>query len=557
MMKTAVTSPNAFLSRLNPLSSRLTPRLFAAFWSLVFVVFYNSAFFGEVHKLVDVFSVGGALFALSLALLLWLLTFLILNLVVLPYIAKPLFILIIFGAASASYFMNAYGIVIHRLMIQNVVETDVSEAGGLFSGRLLFWLLLSIIPALMVARTRLTFGSLRGEAWSKVKTTAIALVLILLLIFSMSAQYASFFRNHKDIRQRANPLNFIYAAMSYAAQSNEVVVVAPIGTDAQLMPQALAATKPNLIILVVGETARADHFGINGYERDTTPQLAQENIINFSQVHSCGTETAVSVPCMFSQLARNDYTDKKAKSQESVLDVIHRAGIPVYWRDNNSSCKGVCDRVEYENIQQWTLPEVCNERECFDNALLHQLDEKLATMQGTRGAQTKLIVLHQKGSHGPDYYHRYPSDAEVFKPTCQTNQLHDCKDQEVVNAFDNTIRYTDQFLAKTIEWLRTNETNYNTAMIYFSDHGESLGENGLYLHGMPYVLAPEAQKHVPMFMWFSTGFEQAQAIDRTCLQQRTGDEFTHDNLFHTLLGLTQVSTKVYDPTLDMLQGCRH
>jgi lipid A ethanolaminephosphotransferase len=259
---------------------------------------------------------------------------------------------------------------------------------------------------------------------------------------------------------------------------------------------------------------------------------------------------------MFSVLTRDDYSDKKAKSQESVLDVIHHAGVPVFWRDNNSSCKGTCDRVDYENIQQWTLPELCNSRECFDNALLHEMDEKLAAMQGPNADKLKVIVLHPKGSHGPDYYNRYPEEEEVFKPACHTNQLSDCTQQEVINAFDNTIHYTDQFLAKTIAWLKASEGQYNTAMIYLSDHGESLGEKGLYLHGMPYMLAPEEQKHVPMFMWFSPGYEQEQGVDRSCLEAKRAQAFSHDNLFHTLLGLASVNTSVYEPELDILQGCK-
>jgi lipid A ethanolaminephosphotransferase len=259
---------------------------------------------------------------------------------------------------------------------------------------------------------------------------------------------------------------------------------------------------------------------------------------------------------MFSALTRDQYSGKKAKAQEGLLDVIAHAGVPVHWRDNNSSCKGVCDRVSYESIQSWTLPEVCNSRECFDLALLHQLNEKLATMSGSQAAQAKVLVLHQKGSHGPDYYNRYPASAERFKPACQSNQLQACSSQELINAFDNTIAYTDTFLASTIHWLKTQETDYNPLLVYVSDHGESLGENGLYLHGMPYVLAPDAQKHVPMLMWFSQGFKTEQAVDQTCLANLQTQTFSHDNIFHTLLGLLSINAQVYDKTLDISSDCR-
>lgn len=349
----------------------------------------------------------------------------------------------------------------------------------------------------------------------------------------------------------ANPLNFIYASLSYATTSNRVIEVKPIESDATISAFGKAQIKPTLFILVVGETARADHFGINGYERDTTPLIAQQNIINFPQVVSCGTETAVSVPCMFSGLGRSGYSDAKAKSQEGLLDVIKHAGIFVLWRDNNSSCKGTCARVAYEEMQHLQVPELCNENECFDEVLLHQLDEKIASAVGS-----KVIVLHQKGSHGPDYYERYPHDKEIFSPVCKTNQLQNCTKSEVVNAFDNTIHYTDYFLNKTIEWLKTKNDQYITSLIYLSDHGESLGENNLYLHGMPYSIAPKEQKQVPFFMWFSADYAGANRIDNDCLRGISAKPYSHDNLFHTVLGMLNLQTRVYDEGFDIMNHCK-
>jgi lipid A ethanolaminephosphotransferase len=254
---------------------------------------------------------------------------------------------------------------------------------------------------------------------------------------------------------------------------------------------------------------------------------------------------------MFSNLTRSKYSDKKAKSQEGLLDLLKRSGYSVLWLDNNSSCKGTCDRVAYEDVKNLKIPGLCNDRECFDNVLLHDIDKKVNAMNGN-----KVIVLHQKGSHGPDYYNRYPDNMEIFKPVCKVNKLQDCTSEEINNAFDNTIHMTDQFLNNTIEWLKTQNATYNTAMIYLSDHGESLGENNLYLHGMPYLFAPIEQKHVPFFFWFSPSFEQESGINRQCLNAQTDTEYSHDNLFHTTLGLLNVSTSLYKPELDMIGRCR-
>lgn len=532
---------------------RFNSTQFSLLTALFFVAFYNASFFQAVIEVIDYHRFGGMLFIANITLLLWLCSFIFVSLITLPYLLKPLLSLLFITAAAVAYFMDAYGVVIHRLMIQNLMETDVAETCDLLSIRLALYLIaLGLLPSLLLFKLELRYDTVKVEAWRKVKFVVIALISCVLLILSMSMDYASFFRNHKNIRQLANPLNFIYAGASYFTAGNGVVTVKAIEDDAKVSAFGKAQAKPTLLILVVGETARADHFGINGYARDTTPLLAQQHIINFPSVESCGTETAVSVPCMFSVLGRSHYADVKAKSQEGLLDVIKHAGISVLWRDNNSSCKGTCTRVAYEEMLHLQVPEWCEGGECFDEILLHQLDEKLASASGT----SRIIVLHQKGSHGPDYFKRYPKDKEFFTPVCKTNQLHHCTKAEVVNAYDNTIRYTDYFLNHAIEWLKGKNSRYNTALVYLSDHGESLGENNLYLHGMPYSIAPKAQKQIPFFMWLSPDYETVNGIDRTCLNNQGANTWSHDNLFHTVLGMLNVQTRVYDPHLDIINACK-
>jgi lipid A ethanolaminephosphotransferase len=536
---------------------------FSVLVSLLFLVFYNASFFGALIDLVDCTSLRGVIFIANVAILLWLLTFIVISIFTIPYIGKPLICIIFVSAACVAYFMDTYGIVIHRLMIQNMVETDSSEVLGLLNKKLFLYVLaIGLLPSLLILSVDITFESFKKELWKKTKFIAIAFIASLVLMMGMSKDYASFFRNHKSVRQMANPINFIYAGISYLTTSDRALEVKPIEKDAAITPFGKAQTKPTLFILVLGETARADHFGINGYARDTTPLLAQENIINFTQVASCGTETAVSVPCMFSVLDRDKFSGNKAKSQEGLLDVVNHAGISVLWRDNNSSCKGTCKRVAYESVQHLKVNELCNGSECFDEILLHQLNEKIAAMPNPKMADSnrlasKMIVLHQKGSHGPDYFNRYPQNKEHFTPTCKDNQLQNCAKEELTNAYDNTIRYTDYFLSSTLKWLSSKNSEYNTALIYVSDHGESLGEKNLYLHGMPYAIAPKEQTQVPFFLWFSRDFEKANAIDSACLRKISNAPYTHDHLFHTVLGMLNVSTRVYKSELDIVKTCRH
>jgi lipid A ethanolaminephosphotransferase len=298
----------------------------------------------------------------------------------------------------------------------------------------------------------------------------------------------------------------------------------------------------------VGEAGRTDHFSINGYGRQTNPLLEKEDVISFTDISSCGTTTAVSVPCMFSIYNRQEFDDVKGKNVENVLDVIHHTGASVLWRENNSNSKKVASRVTYEEYRTSKKNTLCEDGECRDEGMLVGLQEYI----DSRGKGDIFIVLHQLGSHGPAYYRRYPLRFEKFIPTCTSNQLEECSVEEIVNTYDNTILYTDYFLSKAIALLKNNDKHFATAMVYMSDHGESLGENGVYLHGLPYFFAPRSQKQVASIFWFG----QRYRVDREALRQRAGLAYSHDNIFHTLLGMMDIETSVYIRDMDILAGTR-
>lgn len=319
--------------------------------------------------------------------------------------------------------------------------------------------------------------------------------------------------------------------------------------------------KPALTLLILaaaGTTYFMTQYGVLmdvGMLRNvmqTNPRLkAEEGLINFSNVHSCGTETAVSVPCMFSNLGRADYSDARARTQEGLLDVLQRAGLRVLWRDNQSGCKGTCDRVAFQDLSESKDPALCDGGECHDEILLRDLQAFIDGLQ-----QDTVLVLHQMGSHGPAYFKRYPREYEKFTPVCASNDFSACSRDSIINGYDNTLLYTDHVLASLIDLLRKNEERIDTGMLYLSDHGESLGEYNLYLHGTPYLLAPDQQKHVGMLAWFSPGYQSAFGLDSGCLRQRSNEELSQDNLFHSMLGLLEVRTGAYDPGLDLFAPCR-
>lgn len=303
----------------------------------------------------------------------------------------------------------------------------------------------------------------------------------------------------------------------------------------------------SVLVLVVGETARAREFAFNGYERDTNPQLANRGVIDFPDVQACGTSTSESLPCIFSSLGQNNFNRDRASHQENLLDILQRLGVTVLWRDNNSGSKGVADRVGYEELSRQTDAGLCIRGNCFDEILLRDLDRRLVEATGDM-----LIVLHMKGSHGPSYYKRTPPAFKVFSPECSMDNIQDCSRESIVNAYDNSILYTDHVLSRVIDLLKAQ--NYATAMLYVSDHGESLGENGLYLHGLPYALAPGEQTQVPMIFWASDAFIKQKSLDVASLEARRQTPYSHDFIFHSVLGLFGVGSEVYRPELDIFAG---
>jgi lipid A ethanolaminephosphotransferase len=254
---------------------------------------------------------------------------------------------------------------------------------------------------------------------------------------------------------------------------------------------------------------------------------------------------------MFSPMDHANYDGEAARHSESLMDVLSRAGVKVLWKDNDEGCKGVCDRIPTIEILPKDFPEDCALGTCFDEVMLRNLDQEVSDK-----AQNQLIAFHLMGSHGPTYYKRYPEAHRAFGPDCPRSDIENCTAEELVNTYDNTIRYTDYVVAQLVEKLKTYQDRFNTVLLYVSDHGESLGEGGLYLHGAPYVFAPDEQTHVPMMMWMSQGYQTAQEIEADCLGAAAQNAaFSHDNLFSTVLGAMNVSTALYQQQKDILATC--
>ncbi|MCQ8227553.1 phosphoethanolamine transferase EptA [Pantoea trifolii] len=524
--------------------------------ALFFALFMNALFLLRAWEMIPYDHFHDYLFAASIPLVLASAFYFLFSLAAWPYLRKPLLIALVLVSAAANYFMHSFGTVIDTNMIQNVFESDPQEAGALISSRYLLWMLLmGMVPVVLICGVRINSGARWWWNLLQRLTGALGAILLILLMAALFYKdYASLIRNNKNLIKMITPANVVsgtghYVDQRYLQGSQELV---KIGEDAHKGPLISAATKKTLVVLVVGETARAENFSLGGYARDTNPQLKKQQVIYYPNASSCGTETAISVPCMFSNMPRVHYDANLAHHQEGVLDILAHAGVSVLWRENDGGCKGACDRVPHTDMTQWNLPQYCHDGFCQDDVLLHRLDNYVDSLHNDG-----IIVLHQMGSHGPAYYQRYPAEFRRFTPTCDSKQIQDCDHQALVNTYDNSLLYTDAMLSRTIDKLKGLSDRFNVALVYLSDHGESLGERGMYLHGAPYMFAPSQQTHIPLLMWMSPGYAAANHINEACLRQQAADaKVSQDNLFHTLLGMFNIQTQQYQSQLDMNRSCQ-
>ena len=515
--------------------------LFILLYSIFILIAYNVPFYEKLRAIDSDF-----LFLLGCTIVLLCLFNIFSCLFFWKRTTKFLASLMIIFNASILYFVNTYNIVIDKVMFLNSIETQPQEILDLLSFKMLPYLIfLTLIPIFIIFKTEIIYP--KGLKSLKFKTLHIlfSFFIIALIVFPNFKTTAQFVRNNRSIRYSIIPINYFAAGFSIAKDELKPKrAFVKIGEDAKFISKP-TNSKKNLFVFVVGETARAQNFSLGGYQQKTNEPLEEfgENILYFSDTTSCGTSTAVSVPCMFSKDARTDYKNGSAKYTENLLDILSKTGYKVTWVENNSSCKRNCDRVE-------TIKACDSMGKCNDEVMNKILTDKIS-----ENKENKFIVLHQLGSHGPTYYKRFPKEFQKFKPYCKTEVLSDCSDEEIVNVYDNTIYYTSHNLAENIKALESVSKDYNVVLIYVSDHGESLGEKGLYLHGAPYIFAPKEQTHVPFFVWMNDETAKNLNIDKNCLKNKLNQEISQDYIFHSVLSMSGIRTKEYNEKLDLFKGC--
>ena len=527
----------------------------------------NVALWQELIRLPEMNDLRALWFGASFAMLIAALITLLLSLLSWRWTLKLAISLFLLAAAFGGYFMLSYGVVIDSTMMVNVLQTDLRESRDLTSWKMLLTVVgFAVLPMVWLWRVEVKRLSVLRQIGHNALLFLAACLLAVLAVLPTYQDFASTMRNNIQLRFLVNPLNSFYAlgdVLFKPLQANADTRIVPLGTDAKLGASYDYQPQSPILVLVVGETARSGNFGINGYGRDTTPALNQLKknsdqrgvLTSFQNVWSCGTSTATALPCMFSHLGKSAYEDS-TQNYENLIDVLKHAGFAVIWLENQSGCKGICDRIPSVSTGRLNDPKFCSTGECFDEMMLQQLSERLAVLPIDRLDKGVVVVMHQMGSHGPAYYKRTPEAFKKFQPECTTNVLQDCSRAQVTNAYDNTVLYTDHFLNSVVTYLKNIHPNAESSMLYVADHGESLGENNIYLHGLPYAIAPDVQKRVPWISWLSNDFIKRFGINPACLEQKKETRLSHDNYFHTVLGLLDVKTSAYKPELDAYAACR-
>ena len=545
MVRSAV--PSGGLNRFRPSLGSLSTSILVAIYLLVFL---NATFWGKAGVYLKDSPI--AFVALCVAILA---LFAIGTVAVsVKYIMKPVLIFYIAVATGAAWFTDTYGVFVDTNMVRNTFETTQAESKDLLTpGLVMHFALYLVLPAALLLWVRV----IHQPFGRKLRQNLVIIFGCFLIFTSLGVTfykpYSAVIRTKRDLVKTLNPVTPLVSTVKYFMGASQEIILAvkPLGQDAKIATRADGSVKPRVAIIVVGETARAASFSLGSYTRETNPELARQGVLYFSNVSSCGTATDVSLPCMFSNLKRSGYDHKSGLENENVLDVLSRAGVDVTWMENNTGSKGVSDRVRNVVITGSTDPRFCKDGDCKDEIFLEKIDEWLNGV-----TKDSVLVLHQLGNHGPAYYERYPEKFRKFVPDCQTSELSKCQDAEIVNSYDNAILYTDFVLAKIVERLKARKETLSTGFMYVSDHGESLGENNLYLHGTPYFMAPDEQIRIPLVTWFDGQFASSMGLDLDCLKKSVATPLSHDNLFSSMLGMMNITTSVYERNLDMFSPCR-
>ena len=516
----------------------------------IYTLVFNGPFVVDAYRASLETPNTSVVMLIAIPLVVFALLHLVFSLALWPVIGKPLLWLVSCVSVFVVFAQVSFGVVFDDDMIRNIFETDISEA----KSYLAFWPVLVTVTGcalvtVMATKLRINYRKPATEVLRRLGQNAVVFTVMAVTLYSCYAEFAATFRNNRYLKRELVPFEWVDSTLDYWAErlfpEDRSLLAIDEHPHLRDFPDV---KKQHVTVVIVGETARSDHFQYNGYPRTTNRYTQPWQPVYFPDVVSCGTATAISVPCMFSDLDREHFDVKQARHRENALDVAQRSGAEVVWIDNNSSCKGVCERVPHRRISTDSANLLCDGDYCFDAVLLAELEQELANDR----VPSKIIALHEIGSHGPTYYRRYPESFGEFVPDCPRSDIQNCEQDALVNTYDNTLLYSDYVHAEIIGLVDSQRERFHATVIYISDHGESLGDGGVYLHGLPYAFAPDEQTHVPLWIWSNS----PKPDWRECLRRsHAEEEITQAYIFSTLLASAGVESSTRDVSRDLIGEC--
>ena len=480
----------------------------------VFKYAFNNLEFFSLHLVLVVFSMGIALLSISIFL------FSIITFFLPSSLIKVFYIIISFFNSLALYFVNTYNVILDKSMMGNVFNTNSSEAFSYYDTNIFLYLFLfGFIPSFLIYKIKI-------EELKRLKLISLSSIIFFVslgILYINSPTWLWFDKHAKVLGGLTMPWSYSINAIRYKQKELNK------NQKTKKLPDAKFLNKDEkLVVLIIGESARSANFSLYDYEKNTNPKLKKQDIEVLKNTKSTTTYTTASIHSMLS------YKGKSSDSFESLPSYLHRQGVDVLWRANNWGAP----KLDISNFEKaGELKKICKDECEYDGVLLTNLKEKIESLKKNK----KFVVLHTAGSHGPTYFKKYPKNFEIFKPICKSVDVASCTKEELFNAYDNSLVYTDHFINNTIEVLK--QIDIPSVMIYISDHGESLGEYNLYLHGTPYSIAPDFQKDIPFLIWRSKDFK---------ISVKKKEKYGQYNIFHTVLNALDLRSEIYDEKFNIL-----
>ncbi|HMC01983.1 MAG TPA: phosphoethanolamine--lipid A transferase EptA, partial [Flavobacteriaceae bacterium] len=484
---------------------------------------FHLPFFKFVFNNLDYKSLDGIIIIVSLVILMLVVNAFVLYLIFFlsQFVGKVLLVLFFIINAVALYFINTYNIIIDETMIGNVLNTNYEEASSFFSFRLIVYLIvLGIIPSIIIIKIK----TLKVPVKNFLINFSLTLIFIISMVFVNAGNWLWIDKNSTELGALVMPWSYVVNTSLFyihKSQENKKEILLPNAT--------IKDAEKSVAVLVIGESVRSENFSLYGYERLTNPLLSKtENVYSFNAT-ACATYTRAGVKCIL------EHTNTK-KLYEILPNYLYRNDVEVIWRTTNWGEPP----IHIKNfIKKNDLKKDCEGDKCkYDEILLSGLNEQILASDKNK----ILIVLHTSTSHGPSYSKKYPPEFETFKPVCNSVELGKCTSEELINAYDNTIVYTDYILSSLIENLKQLK-EYNSTMIFVSDHGESLGENNLYMHGIPARIAPKEQLEIPFIVWLSDSSKKL----------KPNETLSQNHVFHSVLNFLAIKSPIYDESMSIFE----